>query len=366
VIVGWFAAILGPLAVLSPLAGFAAWLAEPLPARGGDVPFTERVISTTADAPFYVFATDLDGDGDTDVLSASSADDMIAWYDSDGGSPPTFTERVLSITADNAQSVFAIDLDGDGDTDVLSASDGDDKIAWYENDGGSPPTFTEHVISTAADGAWSVFATDLDGDGDTDVLSASRNDNKIAWYESDGASPPTFTERVISTAANGAASVFATDVDGDGDTDVLSASAVDFKIAWYESDGGSPPAFIERVISTSANGAFSVFATDLDGDGDTDVLSASLLDDKIAWYESDGGSPPSFTERVISTTAIAALSVFATDLDGDGDIDVLSTSRGDDKIAWYENLSPCGFDSDCDGDVDLDDFAVFQAAFTGP
>ncbi|MAM48683.1 MAG: hypothetical protein CMP90_07015 [Gammaproteobacteria bacterium] len=48
------------------------------------------------------------------------------------------------------------------------------------------PTFTEHAISTSAIGAMSVYATDVDGDGDMDVLSASWNDDKIAWYENDG------------------------------------------------------------------------------------------------------------------------------------------------------------------------------------
>ena len=130
---GSFAAVLNPLAVLSPLAGIAVSLTGVLPARGADVPFTERVISTTADAAFSVFATDVDGDGDTDVLSASFQDNKIAWYESDGGSPPTFTRRVVSTAARGAVSVFATDLDGDGDTDVLSASGQDDKIAWYEN-----------------------------------------------------------------------------------------------------------------------------------------------------------------------------------------------------------------------------------------
>ena len=41
----------------------------------------------------------------------------------------------------------------------------------------------EDVITTSADYAESVYATDLDGDGDADVLSASRYDDKIAWYE---------------------------------------------------------------------------------------------------------------------------------------------------------------------------------------
>ncbi|UCC32643.1 MAG: VCBS repeat-containing protein [Phycisphaerales bacterium] len=170
-------------AALSPLAGIAASLTGTVAARGMDVPFTEQVISTAAGNPVSVFATDSDGDEDTDVVSASASDDKIAWYESDPGAPgpPTFTERVISTAADVACSVFATDLDGDGDTDVLSASRLDDKIAWYESDGGWPPTFTERVISTAADGAHSVFATDLDGDGDIDVLSASDLDDKIAW-----------------------------------------------------------------------------------------------------------------------------------------------------------------------------------------
>jgi len=39
------------------------------------------------------------------------------------------------------------------------------------------------IITTDADYAWSVFAADVDGDGDLDVLSSSSNDDKIAWYE---------------------------------------------------------------------------------------------------------------------------------------------------------------------------------------
>ena len=81
-------------AVLSPIAGSAAGLRGALPTRCADVQFTERVISIAANFAFSVFATDLDGDRDIDVLSASEVDDKIAGYESDGGSPPTFTERL--------------------------------------------------------------------------------------------------------------------------------------------------------------------------------------------------------------------------------------------------------------------------------
>ena len=144
-------------------------------------------------------------------------------------------------------------------------------------------TFEKHVISTAVDTPESVYAADVDGDGDIDVLSASLSDDKIAWYENDGGSPPTFEERIISTAAEGAQSVFAADVNGDGHTDVLSASFFDSKVAWYENDGESPPGFDERRdLVLGEDGQRSVFAADVDGDGDTDVLSASSFDDTIS------------------------------------------------------------------------------------
>ncbi|TDI88765.1 MAG: T9SS type A sorting domain-containing protein, partial [Caldithrix sp.] len=44
-----------------------------------------------------------------------------------------FSARIITTSADGARSVYAVDVDGDGDMDVLSASEFDDKIAWYEN-----------------------------------------------------------------------------------------------------------------------------------------------------------------------------------------------------------------------------------------
>ena len=79
------------------------------------------------------------------LLSASTDDDMIAWYENDG--VQSFTERIITTLAHGdsycqnsggkgkCSSVYAIDVDGDGDVDPLSASWADDTIAWYENDG---------------------------------------------------------------------------------------------------------------------------------------------------------------------------------------------------------------------------------------
>ena len=123
----------------------------------------------------------MNGDGDIDVLSASSSDDKIAWYENDGNE--NFTTHTITTGANSAWGVFAADVDGDGDMDVLSASFLDDKIAWYENDGSE--NFTAHTITAAADGARNVVTADIDGDGDLDVVSSSDNDDTIAWYENE-------------------------------------------------------------------------------------------------------------------------------------------------------------------------------------
>ncbi len=67
------------------------------------------------------------------------------------------------------------------------------------------------------------------------------------------------------------------------------------------------------------------------------MLSASYIDDKIAWYENDGTGQFS-SQQVISIEADGARSVYAADLDGDGDLDVLTTEeRTIDAVLWYEN-----------------------------
>lgn len=328
---------------------------------------SQAVSSGGTNGAAAVFAADLDGDGDTDILSASTNDDTIAWYESDGGTPPAFTQRIISTLADGASSVFAADVDGDSHIDVLSASGNDDKISWYRNDGEDDPEFTESVISTTASNAASVYAVDLDDDGLMDVLSASINDNEVAWYrqveETDEEDQPTgvfsFVKFFVTTSASGASSVFAADINGDERLDVLSASRFDNTIAWFdrtvvEVDGEDDlTVFIRHNISTLADGARSVYAADLDDDGDVDVLSASYDDDEIAWYENipveEEVEDPvnegefititvnTFTKRGISIDADGAASVFAIDVDGDELIDVVSGSAKDGKVAWYRN-----------------------------
>ena len=100
---------------------------------------------------------------------------------------PTFAYASIANTADEASDIQVADVDGDGDLDIISASEADDTIAWYINDGAKDPMWTAVDIATTADGAMNVDVGDIDGDGDLDIVSASIYDNTIAWYENQGA-----------------------------------------------------------------------------------------------------------------------------------------------------------------------------------
>ena len=307
----------------------------------GSESFTHHTISTSAASSVY--AIDLDDDGDMDVVGSSAG--SVGWYENDGSGSFATHKICNHYYHREFRSVYALDVDGDGDMDVVTASySPNDKIMWYENDGSQ--YFNHHIIADSVIGARSVSAADIDGDGDMDVLSGHNN---IAWYEYDGLE--SFITHTVSSS--GASSVYAVDVDGDGDMDVVGSSAG--SVGWYENDGFE--SFTTRTVSTS--GASSVYAVDLDGDGDMDVVGSSA--GSVSWYE-NGGSE-NFTTHIITTAADDAQSVYTADVDGDGDLDVLSAALGDSKISWYEiNYSPVANDTAITSSEDRDYTGMLSAS----
>ena len=303
-----------------------------------------QTITNLADKPQSIYTADIDGDGDQDVLSASTEDNKVAWYENMDGNGNFGAQKIISTSALSPQSVFAIDIDSDGDLDVLSASWADNKIAWYENTNGDGVFGPQQIISTDVDRAFVVYTTDIDNDNDNDVLSVSVWGDEIAWFENMDGNGNFGTKQIITTLADGAVSVYTADLDNDGDEDVLSASWADNKIAWYENMDGNGSFGEQQIITTSAEVAYSVYAIDIDGDGDNDVLSASRDDNKIAWYENMDGNGNFGSQHIISEDVRLALAVLANDFDGDGDNDVLCVSYGDDKILWFENLGGIGIE----------------------
>ena len=205
---------------------------------------------------------------------------------------------------------------------------------------------SEHLIATGIGAVSTVHGADLDGDGDADILfGVGGSEDRIAWYENVGNNGDAFTSspRTLDAAADNPESLEAADLDGDGDLDVLSALEgpdTESQVVWYRKTGRrsfSP----KRVISNDVSGPSDAHAADLDGDGDLDVLSASYFDNKIAWYENLGNGDFS-AQAVLTGEAEGATDVHAADLDGDGDLDVLFTSS--DTLGWHANVGGGEFD----------------------
>lgn len=310
-----------------------------------------QVISNTADFSKSIYAEDFDGDGDLDLIVAIMDADTIAWYENTDGLGKFGPEQIISTNADRAWSVYAGDFDGDGDIDALSASFWDGKIAWYENIDGIGSFSSEIILSSGMSPYKSVMAIDIDNDGDLDVITASDGSSSdVQWFENlDGQGNFSETKIIADDACN-PESVFAADMDGDGDMDVLSAGC---ELIWFENLDGQGNFDTEHIITTEIIDGKSVYVVDMDNDGDMDVLSASNDDNKIAWYENIDGQGNFNSQQIITTNAMGAESVFATDLDNDGDIDVISTSYFDDKLMWYENLIVLGLNENSSLDFSI-------------
>lgn len=317
-----------------------------------------RVMSTTAtsNGPFYAVSHDFTGDGDLDVLVASHEDDQVTLYQNQGGGLFGNGQTVAAdldypdyTGAMSSQSVTLGDFDGDGDLDFLTVEDDDDEyidesIAWLENQikesGALAP---RHAIYNSTTQIEKVLASDLDSDGDQDVLSIIDGEN--VWFENQG--DGTFTPPQTLPVAYEESVVSIADLDGDGDPDLLTETA------WHENQIGEPSAGdapFDRRWVIDDNGSIRM-AADLDGDDDPDAIGTGP--DPLVWYENQHGERTADNDRFSDARTISSDAQFSidkdplavADLDGDGDTDVLTIQSG--RVYWHENRLGA---SDADGE----------------
>jgi hypothetical protein len=171
----------------------------------------------------------VNGNGRPDVLAGATGNNRVTLYENEGMSGDTLqVAKTIVGTASGPRALHAGDLDQDGDVDVLVAANvgSINEIVFFENDGRE--TFTRHVVSDSAAGVRSVHAADIDGDGGPDVLSASRKDATVRWFETNRAPVARDTTVVAGEDTSlqvPAPGVLANDRDPDGDP--LTATRVD-------------------------------------------------------------------------------------------------------------------------------------------
>ena len=74
---------------------------------------------------------------------------------------------------------LAADFDLDGDVDIVSTSEQNDAVVWFENDGAGG--FTPHDIDTNLESAYPASLADLDLDGDMDILAGGYREDQYVW-----------------------------------------------------------------------------------------------------------------------------------------------------------------------------------------
>ncbi len=126
--------------------------------------------------------------------------------------------------------------------------------------------------------------------------------------------------------------------------DTFSASPFDKEVAWYENLDGLGNFGSKNSITSTLIDAWTVYVADLDNDGDNDVLAtnADPFGGEVVWFENLDGLGSFSAKKIISTEVQSPRSVIAADIDNDGDMDVISSSQNDDKVAWYENQTIIG------------------------
>lgn len=271
-------------------------------------------------------AFDIDGDGWVDQVSGTG------WY-RNTGKPRTEEFEAYSNGAISCHDNVAADIDGDGRLDVAACSNakGQVMIAWYRIPDDPKQKWIEHRIGEGIHGGVDPRGvSDLDGDGDSDVV---RGD---VWFENADGKGTRWQEHPSLTPWGGsrpdrfglAIKTWICDLDGDGDNDLVQAEAdtVDGRVFWFENRRQGQEWLYHSISAEHTRQDFhSLAVADFDNDGDLDAFSGggplSQSTHRCFVWENIDGKGRAWKEHVV-LEGKRCHEAKAADVDGDGDIDI--------------------------------------------
>ncbi len=342
---------------------------------------------------------DLNGDGYPDIVVAAELAHLIYFENPGPGSRAEGWRRLIPTIASGRGSfirVFLADFDQDDHAEVVAANKGDqtgdaetlNTISWFEL-AGDPlrdESWIEHELTRVV---WPINSqpVDLDSDGDVDVVGGSVAETRIMWFENRTMDEITFVEHAIDIVGTSPQSRPAVDsdtldvvekalaageagphgvtgfnmdfvdLDQDGRLDIVTNEFFQH-LVWLEQPASADGPWQLHPIGTFTPDQLVGFvATDIDGDGDVDVMAGGYsrgprdrdgdvtIDDplgRLAWFANPGDAKGAWTRHDVSRRKRGMFDKFlALDLDGDGDIDFVST-RGNsvpyDGVFWLEQV----------------------------
>ena len=261
-------------------------------------------------------AIDVDGDGDLDVVRDDGAKGLLVFENSSGqltqrGSFfPTFARRVLGIAefrSADQQAVFVIALGAGG------------AIALQRQ----AATWTQTTLTTSE--TQFVEARDLDGDGRSEILVAGGQELHVLRPLA-GARDPSDGEQKSYGLASPVTSIVVADFDKDSRVDVYVGGQL--RDTYFY--GGPEAAFTQatdREPALAQLGASGiVLAADLDGDAWIDLVQASSSPGKLTWRRNEGFAEYAAEAEILAGVDVVAMLAF--DVDADQDNDLILALRG--------------------------------------
>jgi hypothetical protein len=244
----------------------------------------------------------------------------------------SFTDAVAYPAGFKSYAVFAGDLDGDGNVDLVVANEQEDSVSVFLGLGDG--TF-RRMPSNFPTGAYPTGGAiaDFNGDGIPDVVTANYHGDSVSVLLGNG-DGTLQAPRNYATVAGGATSNLAVgDLNGDGFLDVVATNpSGSVSILMGRPDGSLASAIDMQVGIQGAGTPFSVAIGDFNGDGKLDMAVADLTSQTIN-VRLGNGDGTFRAEIAYPEGGQPAYICIADDINLDGILDVVCANRGSDDVS---------------------------------